>query len=74
MDHEALFDRALEKSRVVTLCSYLLGNIGPSEMLDVVRRHACTLDQPDGGWQILTARQGPVLTHAVADRPDSSAT
>lgn len=55
MEYEALVDRAFLGRRIVTLCTYRLGDCGASEMLDVMRRHSCTLDHPDEGWQILTA-------------------
>jgi hypothetical protein len=56
MQYEALLDQAFQGHRIVTLCSYRLGTCDATEVLDVVRRHNCTLDRPDEGWQILTAR------------------
>jgi hypothetical protein len=55
MEYEALLDKAFQGRRIVTLCSYQLGKCDATEVLDVVRRHNCTLDRPDEGWQILTA-------------------
>ena len=55
MEYEQLLTRALQGHRIVTLCSYPVAECGASDVLDVVRRHDCTLDHPDGGWQILTA-------------------
>ena len=56
MEYEALLDKAFLGSRIVTLCSYRLGDCDATEVLDVVGRHNCALDRPDEGWQILTAR------------------
>ena len=56
MEYEALIDERLRNQRIVTLCTYQLGRCAPSEILDVMQRHSCTLDRPDEGWQILTAR------------------
>lgn len=54
MEYEALVDRAFLGRRIVTLCTYRLGDCGATEVLDVMQRHSCTLDHPDQGWQILT--------------------
>lgn len=54
MDYEQAIHAVLQSRRVVTLCSYRLGQCGAAEILDVARRHHCTLDHPDNGWQILT--------------------
>jgi hypothetical protein len=58
MEYEALVDRAFLGRRIVTLCTYRLGDCGASEVLDVMQRHSCTLDHPDQGWQILTGNAG----------------
>jgi hypothetical protein len=55
MEYEALLDVALRGRRIVTLCTYRRPSCGPSDVLDVMRRHNCTLDRPDEGWQMLTA-------------------
>ena len=56
MEYEALIDARLRSQRIVTLCTYQLGRCAPSDILDVMQRHSCTLDRPDEGWQILTGR------------------
>jgi hypothetical protein len=56
MEYEALVQRAFHNRRIVTLCTYHLETCGASEVLDVMRRHSCTLDRPDQGWQILTGQ------------------
>jgi len=56
MDYEQGLNGALEGRRIVTLCTYRLGQVGAAELLDVSRRHHCTLDHPDQGWQILSHR------------------
>ncbi len=56
MDYEEYADAALANRRIVTLCSYHLEPRAAVDVLDIVRRHSCTLDRPDEGWQILTAR------------------
>ena len=57
MDHEHAITAALHDRRIVSLCSYRLGQCGAAELLDVSRRHHCTLERPDDneGWQILTS-------------------
>jgi hypothetical protein len=57
MEYEEAVDKAFHGRRIVTLCSYRLGECGASEILDVVHRHSCTLERPDEGWQVLT--RGP---------------
>ena len=56
MEYEALIDARLRSQRIVTLCTYPLERCAPSEVLDVMQRHSCTLERPDEGWQILTGR------------------
>lgn len=57
MEYEEIVDKAFHARRIVTLCSYRLGECGASEVLDVVHRHRCTLERPDEGWQVIT--RGP---------------
>lgn len=54
MEYEALLHGALYSRRIVTLCTYRRPDCGASEMLDVMRRHSCTLERPDEGWQMIT--------------------
>lgn len=54
MEYEELVNRAFQRRRIVTLCTYQLEFCGASEMYDVLRRHNGALDRPDEGWQILT--------------------
>jgi hypothetical protein len=56
MEYEALVDHAFQGRRIVTLCTYRLHDCGGAEVLDVTRRHTCSLDRPDEGWQMLTPR------------------
>jgi hypothetical protein len=54
MEYEAFAEEAFASQRIVALCSYLLDRRAGADVLDVVRRHSCTLDRPDeGGWQVL---------------------
>ena len=53
MEYEALVDQAFRGSRIVTLCTYQRGDCAAAEVMDVVRRHTCTLEHPDEGWQIV---------------------
>jgi len=55
MEYEELLDAALRGQRIVTLCTYRRDKCAASGILDVMRRHNCTLDRPDEGWQMLTA-------------------
>jgi hypothetical protein len=57
MEYEDTLNNALHGRRIVALCSYQLGRCGAPDVLDVVRRHHCTLDRPDHGWQLLTSPQ-----------------
>ena len=56
MDYEQRADEAFASRRIVTLCSYRANPRAATDVLDVARRHSCTLERPDEGWQILTAR------------------
>jgi two-component system, sensor histidine kinase PdtaS len=56
MEYEELVDKAFAGRRIVTLCSYLLAQLGASEILDVARRHGRTLERPDESWQLAAAR------------------
>jgi hypothetical protein len=58
MEYEALVDRAFLGRRIITLCTYRLGDCGATDVLEVMQRHSCTLDHPDQGWQILTGHAG----------------
>ena len=58
MEYEQTLNQALLGRRIVGLCSYPLGRSPASDVLEVVRRHHCTLDHPDHGWQILSGRPG----------------
>jgi hypothetical protein len=55
MEYEEVVNRAFERRRIVTLCTYPFAACGATEVLDVVHRHSCTLERPDEGWQIVTA-------------------
>lgn len=57
MEYEAAIHKALHGRRIVTLCTYHLGRYGAAEVFDVVRRHHCTLEHPDQGWQLITPRE-----------------
>jgi len=59
MEYEHRLAESLPGHRIVTLCSYPRSRSAPSDVLEVVRNHDCTLDHPDGGWQILTAPAYP---------------
>jgi hypothetical protein len=55
MEYEHEVNLRLRSQRIVTLCTYSLPLCGASHVLDVIRRHSCTLERPDEGWQLLTA-------------------
>lgn len=54
MEYEHAVNLRLQTQRIVTLCTYWLPRCGATQLLDVMRRHTCTLDRPDEGWQLLT--------------------
>ena len=57
MDYEELMNQACQERRIVALCSYLRGDAPPPNVASTPsQRHSCTLDRPDEGWRILTAR------------------
>ena len=66
MEYEQRIDELFASRRIVTLCSYRLDRRAASDVLDVVRRHSCTLDRPDEGWQLLTARRDLEFSDASA--------
>ena len=70
MDHEHSITEALHDRRIVSLCSYRLGQCGATELLDVSRRHHCTLERPEEneGWQILTANRYSGISLSAAKR------
>ena len=74
MEYEETVNDALHGRRIVSLCTYRLSQSGASEILDVVRRHHCTLDRPDHGWQILTGRGAEPLSGALSPRKPRDAT
>ncbi len=54
MEYEEYAQEAFASQRIVALCSYLLDRRAGADVLDVVRRHSCTLDRADEhGWQVL---------------------
>ncbi len=55
MEYEHAVNLRLQTQRIVTLCTYALPLCGATQVLEVMRRHSCTLDRPDEGWQLLTA-------------------
>jgi len=61
MEYEALLDEALHDRRIVTLCTYRRTTCAAVDLLDVARRHDCTLHRPDEGWQLLTDLPAPDL-------------
>ena len=57
MEYEQAVDDALSGRRIVGLCTYRHG-VGPSNMLDVVRRHDCALERHGRGWQVMSCGPG----------------
>lgn len=57
MEYEHAVNAAFEGRHIVALCTYRLGQLQGSGVLDVSRRHHCTLHRPDQGWQILIANR-----------------
>jgi len=62
MDYEQRVTEAFASRRIVTLCSYRVDRHAAADVLDAAHRHSCTLERPDEGWQILTARQDLMLS------------
>ncbi|HEX4333545.1 MAG TPA: MEDS domain-containing protein [Usitatibacter sp.] len=58
MRYEKGFNDALANRRIVTLCSYRLGQCTATDLLDVARRHHCMLDRSERDWQVVTTRDG----------------
>ena len=54
MEYEQAVQTAFHGRRIVTICSYRLGDWGAAEILEAAQRHDCALDRPDKGWQLLT--------------------
>jgi hypothetical protein len=57
MEYEQAVDDALSGRRIVGLCTYRHG-VGPSNMLDVVRRRDCALERHGRGWQVMSCGPG----------------
>jgi hypothetical protein len=56
MEYEDAVNQAFPGRRIVTLCTYRAEGCAAAEVLDVAQRHSCTLEHPDEGWHIVTAR------------------
>jgi two-component system, LuxR family, sensor kinase FixL len=54
MEYEQAIDGALDGRRIIALCTYR-DVVGPSGMLDVVRRHDCALERRGRGWQVMSS-------------------
>jgi two-component system, sensor histidine kinase PdtaS len=65
MQYEGSVNRAFANRRIVTLCSYRLGQCTASDLLDVARSHHCMLDPSERDWQVVTTRDG-TLANFVA--------
>jgi hypothetical protein len=65
MRYEGSVNRAFANRRIVTLCSYRLGQCTASDLLDVARSHHCMLDPSERDWQVVTTRDG-ALANFVA--------
>jgi hypothetical protein len=57
MDYERALSPAFYGSRIVTLCTYPLGQCSARQVVEVMRAHDCTLDRPDLSWQVLSERR-----------------
>jgi hypothetical protein len=58
MRYERRLNDAFASRRIVTLCSYRLGQCAATDLLDVARNHHCMLDQSERDWQVVTTRDG----------------
>ena len=58
MRYEERLNTHFASRRIVTLCSYRLGQCSATELLDVARNHHCMLDQSERDWQVVTTRDG----------------
>jgi hypothetical protein len=56
MDYEQHADQVFATRRIIALCSYHANPRAAADVLDVVRRHSCTLHRPDEGWQVIPGR------------------
>ena len=52
-DYEAEVDSAINKYRMITVCTYSIDKCGANEVLDVVARHCTGLILREGKWEIL---------------------
>jgi hypothetical protein len=73
MDYEQRVDQVLASRRIVTLCSYFVDRRAATDILEAARRHSCTLERPDEGWQILSDRQDLDFFDGSIRAPRSSA-
>jgi hypothetical protein len=58
MRYEERLSRDFSGRRIVTLCSYRLGQCNATDLLDAARSHHCVLDQSERDWQVVTTRDG----------------
>jgi two-component system, sensor histidine kinase PdtaS len=52
-EHEHAFNQAIEKRRIVALCSYDVLQVAPRTLLKAVRSHQLTIQQDGPDWKIL---------------------
>jgi two-component system, sensor histidine kinase PdtaS len=60
MAYEKAIDAALHGHRILALCTYRRA-VGPSNMLDVARRHDCALERRDSVWEVLSSGTGSLV-------------
>jgi two-component sensor histidine kinase len=52
-DYEARINQTFKEHRIVCLCSYCVGQIKASGVLDVVRSHEFAVARRDGEWEVI---------------------
>jgi hypothetical protein len=58
MRYEGEINQVFASRRIVSLCSYRLGQCTATDLLDVARNHHCMLDHSERDWQVVTTRDG----------------
>jgi PAS domain S-box-containing protein len=73
-DYEAGVTRGLKGRRMISMCSYCLGNCGAEDVLDVVTRHSLVVTRRDSGWSSVAVTAYTSDRHAASQDAVPTAT
>jgi len=56
-DYEKEVNKAIDKYRMIAICSYCIDECGASEIIDVVNSHQSSLIRQEGKWQLVESTE-----------------